>query len=144
MTIYQRLRESINQLNASARAPHDTLCHSSSYLFSSFIYFIGLPSRVLDGRKVLRDSLPSSATPPPLTHTPTSPLSPSPRLPTSPQLYGSEVKGELFQLNELRLINQQLEQRLLEVAEEKRRLEVELQRHKATLEKVCTQSFYTL
>ena len=96
----------------------------------------GLPSRVLDGRQVLRDSLPLSTTPPPRPLTPSSPLSPSPRLPPSPKPFGSEVKGDVIQLNELRRINRQLEQCLGEVAEEKRRLEVELQRHRDTLEKV--------
>ncbi len=111
-------------------------CINENYPLYLFLSVIGLPSRVLDGRKVLRDSLPPSTTPPPRPLTPLSPLSPSPRLPASPQPYGSEVRGDLFQLNELRKINRQLEQRLIEVVEEKRRLEVELQRHRDTLEKV--------
>ena len=67
---------------------------------------------------------------------PSSPLSLS-----QPTAYGesgaSEVKGDVLQLESLRRTNRQLEQRLIEVSEEKRRTENELFRHKEALMKVC-------
>ena len=114
----------------------------------------GLPSRLLDGRKVLRDSISSlgSGVGPPLSPS-QSPLAHSPRLRTPSggsgegmdpghkgflDTFAAELiaRAERMQLENLKQKNAELERHLHEVSEEKRHLEYELQRQKEALAKI--------
>ena len=120
----------------------------------------GLPSRLLDGRKVLRDSIPGLATgvSQPLSPSPHSPSSHSPRYRTPPSSAGGSGSGggmdpghkgfldsfaaellasaERVQMENLKRKNSELERHLHEVSEEKRHLENELQRQKEAFTKI--------
>ena len=116
----------------------------------------GLPSRLLDGRKVLRDSIPglASGVGPSLSPSPHSPSSHSPRFSTPPGSAGGNAmdpghKGfldsfaaellasaERVQLENLKRKNLELERHLHEVSEEKRHIEHELQRQREAFAKI--------
>lgn len=114
----------------------------------------GLPSRLLDGRKVLRDSIPGlgSGVGPPISPS-HSPLTHSPRLRTPTGASGDGMdpghkgfldtfaaeliaRAERVQLENLKRKNAELERHLHEVSEEKRHLEYEIQRQKEALAKI--------
>ena len=110
----------------------------------------GLPSRLLDGRKVLRDSYPGGSIPP---HSPSSnsPSAISPRFRTPSggagidpgrkgflDTFAAELlaSAERVQMENLKRKNSELECRLHDVSEENRHLEHELQKQKEALAKV--------
>ena len=119
----------------------------------------GLPSRLLDGRKVLRDSISSLATgsggPTPISPSAHSPTTHSPRFRTPPggasggsvdpgrkgflDTFAAELmaSAERVQMeNNLRRKNTDLERHLRDVTEEKNYLELELQKQKEAFAKI--------
>ena len=109
----------------------------------------GLPSRLLDGRKVLRDSIPglASGSGAPASPSAQSPTTHSPRYRTPPGSSGGtmdpgrkgfldtfaaelQARAERVQMENLKRKNAELERHLRDVSEEKKHLEYELQKQK--------------